>query len=91
MIVMSTASLVRIVRDPRSGQVHLPNERVHVLTIIQNLDRALLKVRWQAGGDCVVFPDDLNEPDARPAAREIAERQKGTKSRTDVTRLCTEL
>jgi len=88
---MSTATLVRMVRDPCSGQVHLPNERVHVLTVMRKLDRMLLKVRWQAGGDCVVFPDDLNEPDARPAWREIAERQKGTMSRADVMRLCTEL
>jgi len=58
---MSTATLVRTIRDPRSGQVHLPNERVRVLAVMRNLDRTLLKVRWQAGGDCVVFPHDLNE------------------------------
>lgn len=58
---MSTATLTKIVRDPRSGQVHLPNERVAVLGIIRNLDRTLLKVKWQAGGDCLVFPDELND------------------------------
>jgi len=88
---MATATLVRMVRDPRSGRVHFPNERVHVLAVMRNLDRTLLKVRWQAGGDRVVFPEDLNEPDARPALREIAERQKGTMSHADVMCLCTEL
>ena len=45
-------TLVRIVRDPRSGEVHAPNERVAILAIIQNLNRTLLRVRWEAGGDC---------------------------------------
>jgi hypothetical protein len=58
---MSTATLSRMVRDPRSGQVHLPNEQVLILAVMRNLDRELLKVRWQAGGDCMVFPDDLIE------------------------------
>jgi hypothetical protein len=58
---METANLVKIVRDPRSGEVHLPNERVAILRVTRNLDRTLLKVRWQAGGDCVVFPDDIGE------------------------------
>ena len=67
---METATLVRIVRDPRSGEVHLPKERVAILAVIQNLNRALLKVRWEAGGDCVIFPDDVDEercplPDSR--------------------------
>ena len=58
---MTTATLVKMIRDPRSGQIHVPNETVAVLARIRNLDRTLFKVRWQAGGDCVVFPDDLNE------------------------------
>ena len=58
---MQTTTLVRIVRDPRSGEVHAPNERVVILAIIQNLNRTLLKVRWEAGGDCVVFSDNVNE------------------------------
>jgi hypothetical protein len=58
---MQTTTLVRIVRDPRSGEVHVPNERVAILAITQNLDRTLLKVRWEAGGDCVIFPDDVDE------------------------------
>ena len=58
---MQTATLAKIVRDPRSGEVHVPNERVAILAVTQNLDRTLLKVRWEAGGDCVVFPDDVDE------------------------------
>ena len=60
-MVMETATLVKIVRDPRSGEVHLPKERVAILAVLQNLNRTLLKVRWEAGGDCVIFPDDLDE------------------------------
>ena len=60
-LTMQTATLAKIVRDPRSGEVHVPNERVAILAITQNLDRTLLKVRWEAGGDCVIFPDDVDE------------------------------
>jgi hypothetical protein len=60
-IDMQTTTLVRIVRDPRSGEVHVPNERVSILAITQNLDRTLLRVRWEGGGDCVIFPDDVDE------------------------------
>ena len=56
---MNTATLVRMVRDPRSGEVHRPSEEVTIMGIIRNMDRTLMKVRWQAGGDCVVFPEEL--------------------------------
>jgi hypothetical protein len=59
--MMDTATLAKWVRDPRSGQVHLPSEQVTVVGVIRNLDRTLMKVRWQAGGDCVVFPEELAE------------------------------
>ena len=55
-MVIRTAILAKIVRDPRSGEVHVPKERVAILAVIQNLNRTLLKVRWEAGGDCVIFP-----------------------------------
>jgi hypothetical protein len=58
---METATLVKVVRDPRSGEVHLPSEEVVILRVTRNLDRTLFKVRWQSGGDCVVFPDDIGE------------------------------
>jgi hypothetical protein len=56
---MSRATLARMVRDPRSGEVHLPRETVAVVGVVHNFDRTLLKVRWQAGGDCIVFPEEL--------------------------------
>jgi hypothetical protein len=59
--MMNTATLVQCVRDPRSGEVHLPSEEVTIIGVMRNLDRTLMKVRWQAGGDCVVFPEELAE------------------------------
>jgi len=59
--MMNTATLVTSVRDPRSGEVHLPSEEVTIMGVIRNLDRTLMKVRWQAGGDCVVFPEEVAE------------------------------
>lgn len=64
---MTTATLIKVVRDPRSGEVHLPNEQVAIMTVLHNLERTLLKVRWQAGGDCVIFPEDIENSD-RPNA-----------------------
>jgi hypothetical protein len=58
---MTTATLVKVVRDPRSGEVHIPSEQVAILRVTRNLDRTLLKVRWQSGTDCIVFPDDIEE------------------------------
>jgi hypothetical protein len=58
---MNTATLLKSVRDPRSGEVHLPREQVTIMSVMRNLDRTLMKVRWQAGGDCVVFPEELAE------------------------------
>jgi hypothetical protein len=57
----NTATLVKWVRDPRSGEVHLPSEEVTIMGVIRNLDRTLMKVRWHAGGDCVVFPEELEQ------------------------------
>jgi hypothetical protein len=62
---MTTATLLKVVRDPRSGEVHLPKEQVAIMSVMRNLDRTLLKVRWQGGGDCVVFPEDLDENQPR--------------------------
>jgi hypothetical protein len=46
---------------PRSGELHLPSEEVMVVSVVRNLDGTLLKVRWRAGGECVVFPEELEE------------------------------
>ena len=59
--MMNTATLVKWVRDPRSGEVHLPSEEVTIMATIRNMDRTLMKVRWQAGGECVVFPEELEQ------------------------------
>jgi hypothetical protein len=59
--MMNTATLLQCVRDPCSGEVHLPSEEVTIMGVIRNLDRTLMKVRWQAGGECVVFPEELEE------------------------------
>ena len=58
---MTTATRKRMIRDPRNGGVHLPSERVEIVRVMRNLDRTLVKVTWQAGGDCVLFPEDLKE------------------------------
>jgi hypothetical protein len=58
---MNTAILINCIRDPRSGEVHLPSEQVTIMGVVRNMDRTLMKVRWQAGGDCVVFPEELAE------------------------------
>jgi hypothetical protein len=59
--MMNTATLVKWVRDPRSGEVHLPSEEVTIMGVIRNMDRTLMKVRWRAGGECVVFPEELEK------------------------------
>jgi hypothetical protein len=68
---MTMATLQKLVRDPRSGEVHLPNERVEILGVMRNLDRTLLRVKWQRGGDCIVFPDDIKDEDRPAQSQEI--------------------
>jgi hypothetical protein len=58
---MSSATLLKFVRDPRTGEIHRPSEEVMILSVIHNIDRTLMKVRWHAGGDCMVFPEELAE------------------------------
>jgi hypothetical protein len=43
----ATATLAKVVRDPRSGEIHRPAEQVAILAVKRNLNRTLLKVRWQ--------------------------------------------
>lgn len=60
--MINTATLAKWVRDPRSGQVHPASEEVTVIGVIRNLDRTLIRVRWQTGGgDCLLFPEELAE------------------------------
>jgi hypothetical protein len=58
-IIVITATLAKWVRDPRSGELHHRSEEVTIISVKRNLDRTLLKVRWQSGGECVVFPEEI--------------------------------
>jgi hypothetical protein len=58
---MNTATLASSVGKPHSGEVHFPSEEVAIIGVIRNPDRTLMKLRWHAGGDCVVFPEELAE------------------------------
>jgi hypothetical protein len=69
---MTTAILQKWVRDPRSGEVHLPSEEVAIMSVIRNLDRVLFKVRWQAGGECMVFSEELQETRDPEEVRQVA-------------------
>ena len=60
-----TATLQRMVRDPRTGEVHMPHEPLSIVQTLQNLGRTLVKVRWQAGGESVLLPDDIDSADGR--------------------------
>lgn len=58
---MNMATFVKWVRDPRSGEIHLPSEEVTIRGVIRNLDCSLMKVRWQAGGECLVYSEELEQ------------------------------
>ena len=49
-----------MVRDPRTGEVHLPHEPLSIIRTMENLGRTLIKIKWQAGGESVLFPDDID-------------------------------
>ena len=55
-----TATLLRIVRDPRTGEVHLPHEPLSIIRTMENLGRTLIKIKWQAGGESVLLPDGID-------------------------------
>ena len=60
-----TATLQRMVRDPRTGEVHMPHEPLSIMRTMENLGRTLIKIRWQAGGESVLVPDDIYSNDGR--------------------------
>lgn len=60
-----TATLQRMVRDPRTGEVHVPHEALSIVRIMENLGRTLIKIRWQTGGESVLLPDDIDSYDGR--------------------------
>ena len=55
-----TATLLRLVRDPRTGEVHVPHEPLSIIRTMENLGRTLIKIKWQAGGESVLLPDDID-------------------------------
>ncbi len=64
---MTQATLSRMVRDHRTGQVHLPHEPVAILGVRQNLGRTLIKIKWPAGGRLWRSPRGVSwTPDAGP-------------------------
>jgi hypothetical protein len=81
---MTTATLQKLVRDPRSGEVYLPSEQVEILGVMQNLDRTLLRVKWRGGGDCIVFPDDIQDQHGR--SYESPQRRRKTQTEAYVLR-----
>jgi hypothetical protein len=58
-----TTTLQRMVRDPRTGEVHMPHESLSIIRTMENLGRTLIKIKWQAGGESVLLPDDLASHD----------------------------
>ena len=58
---MYKATLAKWVRDPRTGEIHSRSEEVTIVNVTRNLDRTLMKVRWHDGGECMVFPDEVEE------------------------------
>ncbi len=60
-----TATLQRMVHDPRTGEVHMPQEPLSIIRTMENLGRTLIKIRWQAGGESVLLPDNIDSCDDR--------------------------
>jgi hypothetical protein len=60
-----TATLQRMVRDPRVGEVHMPHEPLSIIRTMENLGRTLIKIKWQAGGESVLLPDDIDRYDSK--------------------------
>ena len=59
------ATLQRMVRDARTGEVHMPHAPLSIIRTMKNLGGTLIKMRWQAGGESVLLPDDVEPYDGR--------------------------
>jgi hypothetical protein len=55
-----TATLQRMVRDPRTGAVDVPHEPLSIIRTMENLGRTLIKIKWQTGDESVLLPDDID-------------------------------
>lgn len=64
---MNMATLSRIVRDHRTGVVHLPHEQFMVLDTRENLGRTLIRIKWQAGGESMLLAEDIEQATAEVA------------------------
>jgi hypothetical protein len=58
-----TATLQRMVCDPRTGEVRMPHEPLSIIRAMENLCRTLIKIKWQADGESVLLPDDIDSYD----------------------------
>jgi hypothetical protein len=56
---MTMASLATMVRDHRTGQIHLPHEEVSVPADYRESGRTLFKIRWETGGESVLLVEEL--------------------------------
>lgn len=66
-------TLATLQRRPRSAQRRSSSshERVEILDVMRTLSH-LLRVKWQRGGDCIGFPDGLEDERRRAVqSREI--------------------
>ncbi len=48
-----------MVRDHRTGEVHIPHETVAIPRVTTKLGRTLFKIKRQAGGESILLADDL--------------------------------
>jgi hypothetical protein len=74
---MVTATLQRMVRDPRTGEVHMPHEPLSIIWTVENLGRTLIKIRWQAGGESVLLSDDIDASPSYPDSSTCADAHDG--------------
>jgi hypothetical protein len=58
-MVIQTATLVKIVRDPRSGEDHVPKERVAILAVIHGMKKITVS---SAGGGFTQKEQPMPEP-----------------------------
>ena len=48
-------TLQRMVRDSRTGEVHVPHERLTIVRTMENLGCTLIKIKWQTGDESVLL------------------------------------
>ena len=43
----------------------MPHEPLSIIRTMENLGRTLIKIKWKAGGESVLLPDDIDSCDDR--------------------------